>query len=79
VQKQAIGGGVNQVIEGAKFCKKGFCGPLVTDVNGLSLDCSADRLNGFLNSLGIAGGDNHLGALRCRLLGNCQTNSRRTT
>jgi hypothetical protein len=79
VQMETIAGGKNQVIERTELCEEGFHSPFVRRFNRLPLRFSTDAFNGFLNSFGTAGGDNDLGSLRGRLLGDCQTNPRRPT
>jgi hypothetical protein len=78
-QMQAIAGGEYQMIESAKLCKEGRDRSFVRDVNRLPLCLTTDTINRLLNSFRIAGGDNDLGSLRGRLLGDCQTNPRRPT
>jgi hypothetical protein len=76
---QAIAGGEYQMIETAKLRKEGCNRSLIRDVDRLPLCFATDRPNGLLNPFRIAGDDNDLGSLRGRLLGHCQTDSRRPT
>src|SRR5882672_266464 len=75
---QAVARGEDQMIESAKLGKEGCNGSLVRDINCLPLRFSADGFNSLLNSFRATGNDNNARSLRCRLLGDLQTNSRRT-
>lgn len=78
VQMQAIARSEYQMIESTELGKEGCNGSFVRDVNCLPLPFSTDGFSCFLNSFRAAGGDNNARSLRCRLLGDRQTNSRRT-
>src|SRR6202795_1328684 len=78
VQVQVIARGEYQMIESAKLGKEGCNGSFVRDVNGLALRFSTNGFKCLLNSFRTAGSDNDARSLRCRLLGDLQTNPRRT-
>jgi hypothetical protein len=63
------------VIESTKLGKESFDGLFVREVNDLSLRVYANRLNRPLDSFRVAGGNNDLGALGCRLPGDGQTDT----
>jgi hypothetical protein len=66
------------MIECTELGEEGFDGPFVRDVNCVPLRSSTNRFNRFLNSFRTARGDDNARPLRCRLLGNRQTDSRRS-
>jgi hypothetical protein len=67
------------MIKGAKVREKAFDSPFVRDINRLAPCISSDGSDSFLNPFCFAGDDDNLGSLRCRLFGDCQTDSRRPT
>src|ERR1700686_3608281 len=79
VQMQAVARGEYQMIESTELGKEGCNGSFVRDINCLPLRFSANGFNCLLNSFRTTGSDNNGCSLRCRLLGDLQTNSRRTT
>src|ERR1700758_3138324 len=79
VQLQAVTCGENQVIKGANIREKALHSFFVGDVNCPSVCISSDRFNSLLNPFCVAGDDDDLGSLQCRLFGDCQTDTRRPT
>src|SRR4030088_2968193 len=78
VQMQAVARGEYQMIESTELGKEGCNGSFVRDINCLPLRFSTNGCKCLLNSFRTTGSDNNARSLRCRLLGDLQTNSRRT-
>src|SRR5580692_11241496 len=76
VQTQAVARAEDQMIEFAELGKESCNGPFVRDINCLPLRCSTEGFNCFLNSFRTARDDYNARSLRCRLLGDSQSNSR---